>query len=169
MSDAPQTEIPRTRKIASALTDRFTESKLDKLFYTILVLLCNNPTFKGEIEKQLLADNMIHNDFSRDLLQEVLNRYDSMESPDEAKIAAMLDDEQRAAFIKEAAEYHTISDPWKALNDYISKYRHDMIVNNNMVLSRALASDGLSESEKENIKEELRKNTALLAKYKINT
>lgn len=57
----------------------------------------------------------------------------------------------------------------KALNDYIAKYRHDMIVNNNMVLSRALASDGLSESEKDNIKEELRKNTALLAKYKINT
>ncbi len=168
-SDTSQTEMPRTKKIASALTDRFTESKLDKLFYTILVLLCNNPTFKGEIEKQLLADNMIHNDFSRDLLQEIINRYDSKESPDEARIAAMLDDEQRAAFIKEAAEYHTISDPCKALNDYISKYRHDMIVNNNMVLSRALASDGLSESEKENIKEELRKNTALLAKYKINT
>ena len=45
---------------------------------------------------------MTHNDFSKDLLQEVIYRYESQESPDEAKIAAMLDDEQRALFIKES-------------------------------------------------------------------
>jgi hypothetical protein len=161
-------QVPKTEKIAPVLRDRFTEGKLDKLFYAILVLLCNNPSFKDEIEKELLTTNMTHNDFSRDLLLEIITRYNSMESPDEAKIAAMLDDEQRALFIKEAAEYHTISDAVKALSDYITKYRHDIIVNNNVVLSQALELEGLSESEKDNIKEELRRNTALLAKYKIN-
>lgn len=167
-TEALQMQAPKTEKIAPVLRDRFTEGKLDKLFYAILVLLCNNPSFKDEIEKELLITNMTHNDFSKDLLLEIIKRYNSMESPDEAKIAAMLDDEQRALFIKEAAEYHTISDATKALSDYITKYRHDIIVNNNVVLSQALEFEGLSESEKDNIKEELRKNTALLAKYKIN-
>ena len=164
-----QMQFPKKEKIAPVLRDRFTESKLDKLFYAILVLLCNNPSFKDDIKKELLESNMTHNDFSKDLLQEVIYRYESQESPDEAKIAAMLDDEQRALFIKEAAEYHTISDASKALNDYITKYRHDIIANNNIILSQALLLEGLIESEKDEIKEELRRNTALLAKYKINT
>ncbi|NLF36487.1 MAG: DNA primase [Clostridiaceae bacterium] len=155
-------------KIASSLRDRYTEKKLDKIFYSILVLLCNNPGFKDEIRKELIEAGMTHNDFSKELLEEILNKYDSMESPDEAKISAMLDDEQRSVFIKEAAEYHTISDPNKALSDYITRYRHDIIVNNNIVLSKALVSEGVTEEEKEKLKDELRRNTALLGKYKIS-
>lgn len=171
--DKAQYESRQTRNhsvnvIASSFKDQVTEHKLDRLFYALLVLLCNNPSFKSDIRKEILQTNMTHNDFSAELLEEILQKYDTKESPDEAKIAAMLDDEQRALFIREATEYHTISDPIKALSDYIARYRHDIIVSNNIVLSQALVAEGMSETEKDKLKEELRSNTALLAKYKIS-
>ncbi|MFA7672765.1 MAG: DNA primase [Clostridia bacterium] len=163
-----ENRMPDRENISTVLRDKDTESTLDKMYYTILVLLCNNPSFADRIRYELLDTGILHSNFCKELLAEILSKYDSLECPDESRISAMLDDDQRALFVKEAAAYHTISDPVKAIADYIQKYRQEIIINNNKVLSQALASEGLNEDEKKQLIEELRNNTALLAKYKMS-
>lgn len=167
-SGLKESRVSNKESISAVLRDKDTESTLNKMYYTIIVLLCNNPSFTDKIRHELLDADILHSNYCKELLAEILTKYESLEYPDESKISAMLDDEQRALFVKEAAGYHTISDPVKALSDYIQKYRQEIIINNNKVLSQALASEGISEDEKKQLIEELRNNTALLAKYKMN-
>lgn len=165
----PKTQIQVSKyekKVLPSLRDAKTTIDLTTIFYGILVILCNKPSFADQIKEDLLNEKIFHSDYAKDLLEEILLKIEEQENPDEAKVASMLDDEQRAIFIKQAANYHTISDSQKALHDYIRKYRHDIIANNNLILVKALESEGLSEEERRNLEQEFRKNTELLVKYK---